>query len=122
MSKWYGNIYNRIEENQNLDCEKKVGGLLTEFCWSDRRPYEIVKVVNQKDLFIRELKHRKVDDEPMSNNWELYSDDDNKHLEHLVYRYNHWYKKYLNPFTNKSTYHKVNVTFGYAEYYYDYEF
>lgn len=80
MSKWYGSIDNRIEEDHNLDCEKKVGGLLTEFSWSDRTPYEIVKVVNQKDLFIRELKHRKADSEPMSNNWELYSDDDNKHV------------------------------------------
>lgn len=139
--RWYGSIENRLEENQNLTGEKVVGGLLTEFSWSDRKPYEIVKVENQKHIWIRELGHRKADDVAMSNNWELYQDESNPLIE-LVYRYNAWHKvvKYTKESIKRIImiekklydkimkdgeaikYSKANVTFGYADYYYDYEF
>ena len=121
MGKWYGSIENRLEENKNLNGEKVVGGLLTEFSYSDRHPYEIVKVENQKSIWIRELGHKKTDNESYSNNWELYQDETNQ-VQHLVYRYNRWYKKYVNGLTGKTKYSQASITFGYAEYYYDYEF
>ena len=49
--KWYGSINNRLEENKNLEVEKVVGGLLTEFSYSDRHPYEIVQVLLYKYFF-----------------------------------------------------------------------
>lgn len=141
MGKWYGSIENRLEENQNLNCEKVVGGLLTEFSYTDRTPYEIVKVDNQKHIFIRELGHKKADNEQYSNNWELYSDETNP-VKELIYRNNSW--KYVLRYTKDSIknlifidqkiydklqksgeavkYIKANITFGYADYYYDYSF
>ena len=114
--KWYGSINNRLEENKNLEVEKVVGGLLTEFSYSDRHPYEIVKVENQKSIYIRELGHIKADNVEYSNNWKLYKDE-TKPIKHLVYRYKRWYLK-----TEDNYFRKLNITFGYAEYYYDYEF
>ena len=118
--KWYGSVINRLKENKNLDVEKVVGGLLTEFSYSDRHPYEIVEVDNQKSIYVRELGHEKADDIEFSNNWRLYQDKRNP-IKHLVYRYNYWYEEY-ETFTGKKGYNKINVTFGYADYYYDYEF
>lgn len=141
MSKWYGSIDNRIEENRNLECEKVVGGVLTEFSWSDRHPYEITRVENQKHIWIRELGHKKADNINYSNNWELFQDTSKPEIE-LVYRNNSW--KFVHRYTQESIkrlpliekklydkimrdgsavkYTKANITFGYADYYYDYEF
>ena len=118
--KWYGSIENRLEENQNQLCEKVVGGLLTEFSYTDRTPYEITKVDNQKHIWVRRLDHKKADDIPMSNNWTLFSNENNPEIE-MVYRYNKWNFAYKNV-EDKLIYRHANVTFGYADYYYDYSF
>lgn len=164
--KAYGSLNNRVDENK-MFCEKiEVGTGMTEYFWSDRHPYEVVKVVNQKHVFVREYGHKGVG-EPMSNTWELYSKETNP-IEEMKFRYGHWYKvnrcKYVDAinraiqlvndgdcktfeaaynyvlymnnihFKNEEEleefkngkeyvkYRKVNVSFGVAEYYYDYEF
>lgn len=46
--KWYGSLNNRLEENKMFCEEIKVGTGLTEYFYSDRHPYEVVKVIDQK--------------------------------------------------------------------------
>ena len=53
MSKWYGSLNNRIDEGKTYG-EIKIGTGVTEMCYSDRHPYEVVEVIDEKHLLIRE--------------------------------------------------------------------
>ena len=149
MGKWYGSVQNRIEENR-MYCETiEVGTGVTEYFWSDRHPYEVTKVIDQKHVYIRPLDHE-LDGEPMSNRWRLVSNPENPE-HYLTKRGKYWY--YTNTWTTEdldriendidlqisfveaggdygkvrkngrqTTYRRANVSFGVAEYYYDYEF
>ena len=143
---WYGNLTNRLEENK-MFCDKiEVGTGMTEYYYSDRKAYEVTKVIDQKHIFVREYDH-KAAGEAMSNTWELISNPENPEIE-MVFRYNHWCsvctwtqadvdriiarngffldchgvqdKLKLKP--EVKTYSKMNVSFGTADYYFDYEF
>ena len=119
MSKWYGSVTNRIEENRMFCDEIKVGTGVTEYDWSDRHPYEVTEVIDQKHVKVRMMDHKGIG-EPYSNEWELISNP--KHSEVLLNkRGNYWYKVYVGS-DGKKTYCRTNVSFGRAEYYYDYEF
>lgn len=164
--KVYGSLNNRVDENKMFCKEIKVGTGMTKYFWSDRKAYEVVKVVNQKNVFVREYDHKGIG-ECFSNDWELISNEKNPLIE-MQFRYGHWYEvnrctyqfadnmalrlvedgtcknyqaalnyvlwsnnvnfkneKELEDFKNGKPYihyTKVNVSFGVAEYYYDYEF
>ncbi len=117
-NKWYGSLNNRIDENK-MFCDKiEVGTAMTEYFWSDRHPYEVVKVISQTHIFVRELDHKAIG-EPMSNTWELKSNENNPVIE-LKKRYGYW--NWVEKNGCKTVYRRTNVSFGVAEYYYDYEF
>lgn len=146
--KYYGSVQNRIMENQNEIPEIKVGMGVTEYLWSDRNAYEVTKVVNQKDVFIRRYDVKNVGAGFGDNTWELISNPDGYEKE-VVFRYGNWYEKIsytkegldkmekedgciwlsddiVNEVREKGVayrYNKMNkLVFGYADYYYDYEF
>ncbi len=144
---WYGNINNRLEEGRQF-CETiEVGTGVTEYMYSDRRAYEVVAVKDQKHVTIREYDH-KLKGEAYSNDWELVSNENNPCID-LVKRGNGWYVAVTattehienidletslwlchNGFDiekirqngKQTKYHKMNVSFGVADYYFDYEF
>lgn len=149
---WYGSLNNRLEENKQF-CETiEVGTGVTEYSWSDRTPYEVVEVKDQKHVYIREYTH-KSNGEPMSNDWTLVSDE-TKPIVYIVKRGKYWYTsvtitpseakeiyegnnidakiwacnnnfdlpEIIESGKPKTTYHRRNLSFGKAEYYYDYEF
>ena len=152
---WYGSLQNRLEENKQFCDEIKVGTGMTEYSYSDRHAYEVIAVENQKHVTVRLLDH-KIAGEPMTNEWELISNEDNPVYE-LVKRGKYWYSKVvvtsdiLDEIDNTedaeerirlmlflghngidrdvlrdkgkvTRYHRWNVSFGVADYYYDYEF
>lgn len=154
---WYGSLQNRLEENKQFCDEIKVGTGMTEYSYSDRHAYEVIAVENQKHVTVRLLDHKLVG-EPMTNNWELISNEDNPVYE-LVKRGKYWYSKVvvtsdildeidreeakgsdewvrlllflghndidrdvLREKGKVTRYHRWNVSFGVADYYYDYEF
>lgn len=137
---YYGSLVNRLGENNSLCDEIKVGDGMTEYSYSDRRAYEVVKVANQNHVFVREFDHIPVG-KPMSNEWELVSNSNNP-IKELKKRYGHWNwvyevttesiknaylideKLYNKVMENGSAtaYRKANISFGTAQYYYDYEF
>jgi hypothetical protein len=150
MSKvWYGNLTNRLEENRMFCKEIEVGTGMTEYSYSDRHPYEVVEVKDQKHVKVRELDHKHVGDGCMDNNWELVSNENNS-VRMLTKRGKYWYwtvvvtKDILNSIDKIETqlflchnninvdqlkekgkvtrYRRANVSFGVADYYYDYEF
>ena len=147
MSKWYGSLNNRLEEGKQFCDEIKVGTGVTEYCYSDRRAYEVIEVKNQKHIVIRELDHHLIG-EAFTNNWELTSNENNPSIP-LVKRGNNWYiekvatiediqsddicvKLWLihNGFDietikakgSQKKYQKMNISIGKANFHYDYEF
>ena len=152
MTKWYGSLQNRLEENTNLNHEIKVGDGMTEYFYSDRKPYEVVTVFDQKHVEVRRMDHRHVGDGCMDNKWKLISNPENP-VRSMVRRGNEWYwtvtitADILDGKEGDSLFetmlflahngissddlkakgkitkrHKANVRFGKADYYYDYEF
>lgn len=142
-----GNVINRLMENQKEIPTIEVGMNVTEYYWSDRKVYEVTRVINQKHIFIRgyEAKHH---GEYGNDDWELVSNPKMPELE-LVYRYNNWYKVsrttqevldrmkkedgaiWLADYIVKDVeekgehieYDKMQkLRFGCADYYYDWEF
>lgn len=152
---WYGNLTNRLEENKMFCKEIKVGTGVTEYCYSDRHPYEVVEVKDQKHVKVRGLDHKHVGDGCMDNNWELVSNENNI-VRALTKRGNYWYwttvitdaildnldsedaeerfrtqlfmchnnvdAETLREKKKVTRYNRANVSFGIANYYYDYEF
>ena len=153
----YGSLQNRLEENKQYCDEIKVGTGMTEYSYSDRHAYEVIAVENQKHVTVRLLDH-KLKGEPMTNEWELISNEDNPTYE-LVKRGKYWYSKVvvtsdildeidreeakgsdewvrlvlflghngidrdvLRDKGKVTRYHRWNVSFGVADYYFDYEF
>lgn len=144
---WYGSVNNRLAENKMFCKTIEVGMGVTEYFYSDRKAYEVVEVKDQKHVSIREYDH-KLAGEPMSNDWELVSNENNP-IINLVKRGNYWYRTKtatlehvnstdeevrfwvaLNGFDvekirkngKQTKYTKMNISFGVADYYYDYEF
>ena len=50
MTKWYGNLINRLAEGQQIG-EPQVGYGVTEYCYSDRHAYTIVEVATNGKRF-----------------------------------------------------------------------
>ena len=149
--KWYGSLNNRVEENRMFCDEIKVGTGVTEYMWSDTHAYEVVEVKDQKHVYIREYDHKRKEGAPdYSNQWELISNEDNP-IKYLTKRGKYWYitntltREELEQVEDdlhiviglqvngydldkvkekgkQTLYRRVNVSFGVAQYYYDYEF
>lgn len=147
MKNLYGSFNNRMEEGRMFCDEIKVGTPMTEYYYSDREAYEVVEVIDQKHVNVRRLDHIAIG-EHMSNKWKLVSNPENG-IRPMVRRGDNWYwvktatKEQANsdnPETRlwvalngfdydkimkngkQTKYSKANVSFGKAEYYYDYEF
>ena len=151
MSGWYGSVINRLEEDRQFTPEIKVGTGMTEYHWSDRSAYEVVEVTDQKHVKVRELGHRHTGG-AFSNDWELFpdeskpvrtmvkrgkywywsvtitaddlpdhDDDDyvNKAVQMMVAGFDTDVIKAKGKQTKLT---RAKVSFGKADYYYDYEF
>lgn len=146
--KLYGSLNNRLEENK-MFCDKiEVGTGMTEFYYSDRNAYEVTEVIDQKHVKVREYDHKNVG-MAYENKWELISNPD-KPERMLTKRGNYWY--WTSTITaedlanatdafdrlriamagfdpekvaakgKQTKYFKADVSFGFADYHYDYEF
>lgn len=147
---WYGNIMNRLEENKMFTDQIEVGTGVTEYLWSDRHPYEVVAVKDQKHVTVRAMDHRHVGEGTMDNRGEIVSNEENP-TRNLEKRGKYWYwtstltaediagidddidwkiRVCVSGFNinkirekGKQTIRsRANVSFGVADYYYDYEF
>ena len=146
----YGNITNRLEENRMFTDQIEVGTGVTEYLYSDRRPYEVVAVKDQKHVTVRAMDHRHVGDGTMDNRWEIVSNEENP-TRNLEKRGKYWYWTCtltaediagidddigwkirvcvsgfdINKIREKGKQtirSRANVSFGVADYYYDYEY
>lgn len=53
MSKMFGNVVNRIMENDKGSEEIKVGTKATEYLYSDRYVWEVIEVKSQKNVILK---------------------------------------------------------------------
>lgn len=57
---WYGSVNNRIMERAKGD-KPEVGMGVTHCGWSDRDPYEIIEVIDDRHIKVRELGYKLID-------------------------------------------------------------
>jgi hypothetical protein len=144
---WYGSLNNRLEENKMFCDEIQVGTGVTRYSYSDRHAYEVVAVQDQKHVSIREY-DVKAKGDGFTNSWELVSNEENPVID-LVKRGDRWYRavtatvehinsddinvrlwvlhngfdvEKIRKSGKQTKYHKMDVSFGIADYYYDYSF
>ena len=148
-SKWYGSVTNRLEEDRMFCDVIEVGTGMTEYSWSDRHAYEVVAVKDQKHVTVREYDHVHKGDGYMDNNWELVSNPDKPERD-LVKVGKYWYwtvtitasdldamgdecellrlcvggfdAQKIREKGKQTRRTRAKVSFGVADYYYDYEF
>lgn len=112
--KLYGNLTNRLEENQNYTNKPlAVGTDITMYYWSDRTCYYITRVLNQKHIFVKKYEVCADQDKEGGmghQNWKYFKTvaEYNTYLkahnlsahevayenpeQEWAYRYNHWYQ------------------------------
>lgn len=126
--KLYGSLTNRLEENRNYTGKDiEVGTLATEYLYSDRHAYEVVKVINQNHIFVRRLKAIRTDKNYMSE-CQDYRFESNpsarpvelKKMKHGWKEIRHWTDK--DGKEHSQAWEKWNISFGVADEYYDYSF
>lgn len=89
----YGSLQNRMEENRMFTDKIRVGTLATEFHYSDRTPYEVVEVDNDKHIFIRKLDAKRIDNWGMSDSQDYeYTSNESNPTTELKLRRNVWVK------------------------------
>lgn len=93
MTKLYGSLDNRLEEGRQFVKEIKVGTGVTEYGYSDRHPYEVTKVIDQKHISIRAMDYKRIDKNGMSDaqSYEYISNEKNPEME-LEKRGDVWYR------------------------------
>ncbi len=149
---WYGSLNNRIEENRQFCETIEVGTGMTEYSYTDRHAYEVIEVTDQKHVKVREYDHKPAGEcysnqwELISNPenptinlvkrgkyWYTVSEITPEEAKE-IYEGNDFQSKLWACHNNfdleeimasgksKKSYHRMNVSFGVAQYYYDYEF
>ena len=106
--KWYGSLDNRIDENKMYCDEIKVGTYVTKYGYTDRDVYEVVDVVNQEHVFVREMNAKRIDNNGMSDaqTYEYSSVQDGHIYELKLTKYgwkqvNEYGQAYIDMFDNK---------------------
>lgn len=147
--RWYGSLDNRLEENRMFTDEIKVGTGMTEYLYSDRHAYEVTAVKDQKHVTVRRYDVKNVGG-AYSNDWQLISNPSNAERD-LEKRGDYWYWtqtvtadmiagreddietqiglchggfdiETIKAKGKQTKRYRANVSFGKADYYYDYEF
>ena len=117
--KWYGSLNNRIMENCRGD-KPEVGMGVTECMWSDRHPYEIVEVIDDRHIKIRALDYKRTDHNGFSEVQEYeYTSNPNAHVFTLYKaKDGRWVRRVGRNGVDRSS----GWVIGFAERYYDFSF
>ena len=119
-----GSLINRLQENVE-DCESiEVGMGATRYYYSDREPYEVVAVQDQKHISVRRLDAIRTDKNGMSESQTYkFIQNENNEVINLVKRQNNWYEvtKFSKADWLKRAHEKENIErYGSEEHAYNY--
>lgn len=116
MSKvWYGSFQNRLMENSKMP-KPEVGMGVTECQWSDRSPWEIIAVKDERHITVRALDWKRTDNNGMSDcqDYEYFSNPNNPTANLFLTKQGKWRQRYSDRSLG------CNAFFiGYAERYFD---
>lgn len=118
MSKrWYGSLQNRLEEGVTVE-KIEVGTLATEMCYSDRHPYEIIAIKDDRHITARQLDAKRIDGNGFSESqdYEYTSNPDNRAVNLFKTKDGRWREKYGCGSLGNC------FALGFAEEYYDFSF
>lgn len=118
MSKlWYGSLMNRLQEGVTVG-EIEVGTLATEMDYSDRHPYEIIAIKDERHVTARRLDAKRVDSNGFSEcqDYEYTSNPNNRTVNLFKTKDGRWREKYGRGSLGSS------FALGFAEEYYDFSF
>lgn len=117
MSRWYGSLQNRLAESSAMPAPQ-VGMGVTEMCWSDRHPYEIVAVKDARHITVRPLGHKRIDENGFSESqeYEYFSQPDAPTLNLFLTKQGRWRERIGRSLGATCFY------VGFAEEYYDFSF
>ena len=119
--KTYGNLINRVQEGKNFNGEQIYVGMgVTEYMWSDREPWEVTKVFDQRHICIRRMDYKVVKGSMMdgSAEYEYKSNPNNQEVEIKKYK-NGWYDLKDENGRKLKGYTKYSLSFGILDKYYD---
>ena len=83
MSRWYGSFQNRLMENSKM-VKPQVGMGATECFWSDREPFEVIEVKDERHITVRGMTAKRIDNNGMSDMQDYeYTSNENGRIAHL---------------------------------------
>ena len=114
---WYGSLQNRIEERAKMQ-GPKIGMGVTEMCYSDRHPYEIIEIKDARHITVRALDSKRIDNNGFSESqeYEYTSNPNNQCVSLFKTKKGDWREKI------GRTLGCEKYVIGYAEEYYDFSF
>lgn len=82
-NRWYGSFQNRLMENSKMPIPE-VGMGATECQWSDREPFEIIEVKDDRHITVRAMNAKRIDNNGMSDCQDYeYTSNENGRIAHL---------------------------------------
>lgn len=113
----YGSFINRLAEHSQ-QCKPEIGMGATEMLYSDREPYEVISIKDDRHITVRRLKAIRTDKNGMSEDQDYRYEQDLKGdiVNLFLTKKGKWRERYKNGCLG-------NVfVLGHAEKYYDYSF
>ena len=88
--RWYGSVQNRISAECKMP-KPEIGMGVTQLLWSDRYPYEVIAVISERKIIIRELGYERTDKNGISESqdYRFFSKPDGE-VKTLVLRNGKW--------------------------------
>lgn len=119
MSRWYGSLQNRLEERTRQPMPE-VGMGVTECMWSDREPYEIISVEDERHITIRRLDYKRTDNNGFSEIQEYEYSSNPEYTPIRLYKAKdgRWVRRVGKNGVDRSS----GWVIGFAERYYDFSF
>lgn len=109
--KIYGSLTNRFEEGKQYCKEIEVGTFMTEYMWSDRHVYEVVKVIDQQHVSVRRCRAIRIDNNGMSECQDYrYEHDESQCVHDLEFRRGKWYE--VDVFNKQEIWDRVEKRFA----------
>lgn len=114
---WFGSLDNRLMESSKMP-KPEVGMGATECFYSDRHPYEVIAVKDDRHITVRALDSKRIDSNGMSESqtYEYFSNENNPPVNLFLTKQGKWRAKIGRSLG-------VNCFYiGHAEKYYDYSY
>lgn len=116
-----GSFFNHVMSNNTATPDPEKGA--TELHWTDRTAYFVNWVsADKKSCIIEQAKAVRIDGLGMSDSQSYQYERDNNPEMKLVFKWGSWKVQHIDKHSQKKTYAKINIAFGYMQEYYDFSF